>query len=128
MSKKHIVWKILAAIVLIPAFAALLGFTTMYLWNWLIPSLFNGPVITFWQALGLFILCKLLFGFSKGGGHDKRKNWRCKKERWKEHMKAKMEHLSPEEREKLKSHFDRCMTSRWDSKPREEAAGTTEEP
>ena len=126
MKKKHIVWKILAAVVLIPAFAALFGFTTMYLWNWLIPSIFNGPVITFWQALGLFLLCKLLFGFPKG--HRDKKHWRWNKERWREHMKAKMEHLSPEEREKLKSHFDRCMTSRWGSKPREEAAGATEEP
>lgn len=127
MRKKHIGWKILAVIVGVPAFAALLGFTTMYLWNWLIPSLFNGPVLNFWQALGLFLLCKLLFGFSKGGGHDRGKHWRCKKERWKEHMKDRMEHLSPEDREKLKSHFDRCMTGRWSDKRREEPTGTTEE-
>ncbi|WP_185096828.1 hypothetical protein [Chitinophaga barathri] len=125
--KRHIGWKILAAIVCIPAFAALFGFATMYLWNWLVPALFNGPVITFWQALGLLILCKLLFGFPKGGHHEKKKHWRWNKERWREHMKTKMEHLSPEEKEKVKNHFDRCMTGRWGFKTREEAPGTTEE-
>ena len=34
---------------------------TMTLWNWLIPELFHGPVITFWQTAGLFILSKILF-------------------------------------------------------------------
>jgi hypothetical protein len=34
---------------------------TMSLWNWLIPVLFHGPVITFWQTAGLFILAKILF-------------------------------------------------------------------
>jgi len=31
-------------------------FTTMSLWNWLIPLLFHGPVITFWQTVGLIVL------------------------------------------------------------------------
>ena len=39
----------------------LLGVVTMLLWNWLVPDLFNGPVITYWQALGLLVLSKILF-------------------------------------------------------------------
>jgi len=34
---------------------------TFLLWNAIIPSLFGLPVITIWQALGLFILCDTLF-------------------------------------------------------------------
>jgi hypothetical protein len=44
-------------------------FTTMSLWNWLIPLLFHGPVISFWQTAGLIILSKILLsGFAPGGG------------------------------------------------------------
>jgi hypothetical protein len=36
-------------------------FITMYLWNSLIPILFHGPVISFWQTAGLIILSKIIF-------------------------------------------------------------------
>jgi hypothetical protein len=73
---------------------------TMYLWNWLVPELFSGPVITFWQALGLLALSKILFsGFGKGGrchgGHWKGRYW-------KSHLKEKWSTMTPEERERLK--------------------------
>ena len=44
----------------------LVTYVVMRLWNWLIPSLFNGPKLRFIQALGLFLLVRLLVGF---GGH-----------------------------------------------------------
>lgn len=44
-------------------------FITMNLWNWLVPALFHGPIITFWQTAGLIVLSKIfLSGFSGGGG------------------------------------------------------------
>ena len=39
----------------------LLGLGVMYLWNWLMPVIFGLPEIDYWQAVGLFILCHLLF-------------------------------------------------------------------
>jgi uncharacterized membrane protein len=39
----------------------LLGFPLMWLWNGLMPDLFNLPTITFWQAVGLNILSAILF-------------------------------------------------------------------
>ena len=51
---------ILAAILLIVLVAAILGFPLMWLWNWLMPSIFNLPEITFWQALGLNALSAIL--------------------------------------------------------------------
>jgi hypothetical protein len=38
----------------------LLVFPIMWLWNWLVPELFNGPTITFWQSAGLFVLSNIL--------------------------------------------------------------------
>mgnify|MGYP001431576639 CR=1 FL=1 len=43
--------------------AAIFGFTLviMWLWNALIPDIFKGPLINYWQAFGLLILSKILF-------------------------------------------------------------------
>ncbi len=46
----------------------LFGYLVMLLWNWLMPDIFNLPEVTYWQALGILLLAKLLFGFG-GGGH-----------------------------------------------------------
>ncbi len=51
-------------IVLLAAFTAVI----MVLWNLLIPSIFGLGVISFWQALGLFVLARILFG-GFGLGH-----------------------------------------------------------
>lgn len=39
----------------------LLGYGVMWLWNWLMPGIFGLPEIGYWQAVGLFVLCHLLF-------------------------------------------------------------------
>jgi uncharacterized membrane protein len=38
------------------------GESVKLLWNWLPTTLFGWPRITFWQALGLLALCRILFG------------------------------------------------------------------
>ena len=50
------------------AVAAGFSAVVMLLWNWLMPSIFGLGEISFWQALGILVLCRLLFG-SFGGGH-----------------------------------------------------------
>jgi hypothetical protein len=65
------------------AFVFLVIWGVMALWNWLIPGLFNGPVLTYWQTAGLFLLSKILLtGVAPGGGHNKshKKDWRMKYE------------------------------------------------
>jgi hypothetical protein len=55
-------------------------FGVQALWNWLIPELFHGPLLTFWQTAGLFLLSKILLtGVAPGGSpsHGK-KEWRRK--------------------------------------------------
>jgi hypothetical protein len=39
------------------------------LWNWLMPAIFGLGEITFWQAFGLVLLAKLLFGAGHGHSH-----------------------------------------------------------
>ena len=54
-------------------------FGVQALWNWLIPVLFNGPVLNFWQTVGLFILSKILLtGIAPGSNHNHNKEWRKK--------------------------------------------------
>lgn len=62
------------------AFVLVAVFVTMYLWNWLVPELFNGPTLSFWQTAGLFILSKLLLSGVSPGCHHKssKKDWHSK--------------------------------------------------
>lgn len=68
----------------------------MTLWNWLIPTLFSGPVISYWQAIGLLVLSKILFS----GGHGGRRHHRSSHNHpWKSQLRKKMEeqhHVSVE--------------------------------
>ena len=84
---------------LVAAALGLAGFVVMSLWNWLIPSLFGGPALHFWQALGLLALTRILVGrIGRGPGH--RMSWR---------MRQDWQRMTPEEREKLReSLFRRC--------------------
>lgn len=88
------------------AFAAFIwigGEVVMLLWNWLLPVLFGVRTINLWQALGLLLLSRILFGRLGHGNHDRSK-WNrgcCCDEKG---MK-----MTPEEREKLRAE----MRSRW---------------
>lgn len=51
-------------------FAFIGGEVVKQLWNWLMPPLFGWREVTFWQALGILALCRILFGgFGRHGGH-----------------------------------------------------------
>jgi len=53
----------------------------MALWNWLVPPVIGWKTIDFWQALGLLVLTRILFGFRAGFGY--RMHWRGRMaERW----------------------------------------------
>lgn len=61
---------IILGVIGITALAILFGFVIMWLWNWLMPELFGLPALTYWQAVGIFILAKILFGCSGSGSSD----------------------------------------------------------
>ena len=88
----------IAALLVMLLLLALLGIVVMLLWNWLVPGLFHGPTLGYWQALGLLVLSRLLFGGLRGHGHWRQRWWR---ERW--------EQMTPDERERLRERFaQRC--------------------
>ena len=53
--------------------AVLVGFIIMWLWNGLMPKLFDLTEITYWQGLGLALLGRLVFGGVGGGGKSNSK-------------------------------------------------------
>lgn len=83
-----------AAIVGMLLFAAIGGELVKLLWNWLLPPLFGWRQITFWQALGLLALCRILFGGFGLRGHGRSGFRRRMAERW--------EQMTPEERERFR--------------------------
>ena len=81
---------------LVVAGLAVFSFVVMSLWNWLIPGIMGWKAIDFWQALGLLVLTRLLFGFRGFGG------WRHHRHHWKERMRERWMAMTPEEREKFR--------------------------
>ena len=96
--RSHRILKVVAFITCALVVLALASWLVMALWNALIPALFAGPVVSFWQAAGLLILSRVLVGGLRGrGGYGWRhRAWR---ERW--------ERMSPEERERVREGFVR---------------------
>jgi len=82
------------AILGIVVFTFLGGHIVRLLWNWLLPPLFGLPALTFWQALGMLALCRILFGGlgRHGGGRSR---------------------YTPEERER----FRHAVRARWGMSP-----------
>ena len=68
---KRLIWIAPAAILGMVVFGWIGGEVVKLLWNWLAPELFGLRPVTFWQALGLLAICRILFGgfgMSGGGG------------------------------------------------------------
>jgi hypothetical protein len=90
----------LGILLMIVAAVAVLGWVVMLLWNWVVPALFAGAAtINYPHAVGLLILCRVLFGGFRGhrGGRGRR-HW----EKWAA--------MSAEERERFLQ--DRAASSR----------------
>jgi len=75
-------------------FLGLGGLVVRELWNWLVPAIIGWGAITFWQALGLLLLCRILFGGFGGGGWSGGRHKRRMAERW--------DAMTPEERERFR--------------------------
>src|ERR1700688_4186959 len=86
------------AILAMLLFSYIGGELVMRLWNWLLPPLFGWRQITFWQALGILALCRILFG-GFGGHRSYRFNFRRPMAG---RMGGRWEHMTPEEGERLR--------------------------
>jgi hypothetical protein len=73
------------------------GWVVMSLWNWLLPELFGIREIGYLQAMGVLLLSKILFGGFRGHCTDHSK--------WNQ---SRLDNMTPEEREKLKSGMSGC--------------------
>jgi MFS family permease len=92
--RKRMIWIAPLAILGMALFITIGGYVVMHLWNWLLPALFGWRLITFWQGLGLLVLCRILFGGFRlhGPGHS---NFRRR-------MRERCERMTPEERERFR--------------------------
>lgn len=81
-------------------FVAVFSFLVMQLWNWLMPAVFGWHAITYWQALGLLVLSKILFGGFRG---RPLRRWG-----WRRRMLERWDQMTPEEREKFRQSMEGC--------------------
>ena len=98
---KKLIWIAPLAMLGMVLFVFIGGEVVRQLWNWLLPALFGLPEITFWQALGLLVLCRILFGgfgFSNSGRSKARRR-----------MEERFDNMTPEER----ARFHQRMQERW---------------
>lgn len=97
------VGRVVKIIVFVLTALAVFSFVVMRLWNWLMPELFGLHLITYWQALGVLILSKILFGGFRG---------RPMGPPWRHRMMERWEKMTPEEREKFRQGMrGRCGSS-----------------
>jgi len=94
MRKKRIFLIAPLAIIGIAIFIVIGGELVMQLWNWLLPGLFGWRQITFWQAVGVLALCRILFGGLGGRGF--------RRSRFRRRMAERLEQMTPEERERFR--------------------------
>jgi hypothetical protein len=100
MNRRHL-WRFLKFIVIATIGLGVVGLVVMSLWNWLAPAAFGGHVIGFWQAIGLFVLARLLVGGLRRGGHGR--------SHWRRRMAERWEGMSDEERARFEHRFGgRC--------------------
>lgn len=101
------------------AMALLVGGIVMLLWNAVLPEATGAHPLRYWQAVGLLILCRILFGNFRGGrfgdgrfGGTERNNWR---EKW--------GRMAPEERIRFREEWQRrCRPEQGQNEPGDRAA------
>lgn len=94
--------------------AAAAGWVVMALWNAVLADALGAKPLTYWQGLGLLLLCRILFG-----------NWgprRMGPPGGPAAMREKWGSMSPEQRARFKAHWkERCATT--DAPQPEQRAG-----
>jgi hypothetical protein len=101
------VWIAPLGLVALALFAYLGGKVVEWLWNWLMPALFGLHTVTFWQAIGLLALCRVLFGgnglMRSGRGNAKAPGAIRKHmfDRISDRIVERWDQMTPEERERL---------------------------
>ena len=123
MQRRRRIWAVPLIPFFILAVVALLSFIVMSLWNIVLSPVLHIGVINFWEALGVLVLSKILFGGFPGG-------WRGRYRYpghfgyWRKEMYEKWQKMTPEEREKFKQEWrDRCRGVRREEVDKKTNAG-----
>ena len=106
-------------------FIVAIGFVTQALWNWLMPQLFHLPAISLGQTYGLLLLSRILFGFKPSGRPG---GWARKRREWQQRMASRMEHLSPEAREKFREQMQSRCAGSWMRRSETPISPATQQP
>jgi hypothetical protein len=106
---KNLIFIVPLAILGMMLFVFLGGEIVLHLWNWLLPPLFGWHEVTFWQAIGLLALCRILFGgFGFRGGSRSHARRRIV-DRMADRVADRWEQMTPEERERFRQRMrERC--------------------
>ena len=97
------------AIVGMIVFITVGGEIVKLLWNWLLPPLFGFREIAFWQALGMLLLCRILFGGFRMHGSGRSMAGPRIADRLADRMGDRWDAMTPEERERFRQRFrERC--------------------
>ena len=107
--------------ILVVVICLVLGLLIELLWNSTIAAMFGLPAISYWQAIGLFILAKFFFGFGTSGSSGRRSSGRKKShdQRQSEHSED-ISNLADDEafrkywQEEGKASYDAFSTTRRD--------------
>lgn len=92
-------------IFLFPLLVLGLGALIMVLWNALLPDIIGASKINYWQAMGLFILSRILFGGFRFGGGGGKPGFGGPQQHWKQ----KWMNMSDEEKARVKETWQkRC--------------------
>lgn len=120
MKRSRIARMILLFILIAPLAIFIFGSVVMLLWNNVLVPVLSVHVVTFWQALGILVLSKILFS-SFGGGRGRRYPT------WRDRMSQRWNAMTPEEKEKFKQKWEeRCWKAGY--KPWETATGGEQTP
>ena len=114
MDRKFWLLRGLRFLFFVALFVAVAVLATQALWNWLMPTLFRLPAIGLAQTLGLLVLSRILFGGFRGGRPG---GWARKRREWQQRMAGRMEHLSPEAREKFRQQMQNRCSMGWGGRP-----------
>lgn len=102
-----------AALLGMVVFAFIGGEVVQLLWNWLLPPLFGWRQLTFWQALGILVLSRILFGgFGLRGGYQRHYRGRMADrmvDRMADRVAERWANMTPEERDRFRQRVrERC--------------------
>ncbi len=114
--------RIKLGILFVPIFIGgvfLFSLLLMSLWNGILPAVLGVKAISFWQAMGIFALSKILFGFNHG--------WGGRRRQWKQGMEQRWSNMTPEEREQFQNEWKHRCGGRWGINSNTDASTTAAE-